>query len=159
MDGSLMGELMWLLINIWSKLHHVLLMRLQFSLGVCFPEIGKISQAHTWCIENKVYTLKPTHAIDSILSGTHSQMCISYLGFFLLQARLLTQVGPVRVLNAPACRSASLKHTVTRGQSGLEHICLIKRKKSSKKFSLASVFQSYFTKHEFCETKWLWEWE
>lgn len=65
MDGSLMGELMWLLINIWSKLHHVLLMRLPFSLGVCFPEIGKISQAHTYsmCNVQRTCTLSGQHML------------------------------------------------------------------------------------------------
>lgn len=73
MDGSLMGELMCLLINIWSKLHHVLLMRLQFSSGVCFPAIGKISQACTyvWCTEKR-YTRWPTHAVDYVLCFAHA---------------------------------------------------------------------------------------
>lgn len=57
-------------------------------------------------------------------------MCISYLGLFLLQAQLLTQVGRVRLLDALACRSVSLKPTVTIGQSGLERFCLIKRKRN-----------------------------
>lgn len=35
LDGFPMEGLMWLLINIWSKLHHVLLMRLPFSWCVC----------------------------------------------------------------------------------------------------------------------------
>lgn len=48
MDGSPMEGLMWLLINIWSKLHHVLLMRFLFSSGVCFPEIGRISHSCTY---------------------------------------------------------------------------------------------------------------
>lgn len=62
-DGSLMGQLMWLLINVWSKLHHVLLMRLPFSLGACFPEIGKISQAHTRAM-NREHITQSRHAID-----------------------------------------------------------------------------------------------
>lgn len=48
MDGSPMEGIMWLLINIRSKLHHVPLMRLPFSSGVCFPEIGKISHSRTY---------------------------------------------------------------------------------------------------------------
>lgn len=50
MDGSLMGELMWLLINIWSKLHHVLLMRLQFSLGGVFPRDWKNKSRSQICV-------------------------------------------------------------------------------------------------------------
>lgn len=45
----------WLLINIWSK-HHVLLMRLPFSLGVFFsPELGNRLHSHL-CTMHKEHT-------------------------------------------------------------------------------------------------------
>lgn len=80
--------------------------------GGCFPEIGKISQAHryVWCTEN-IYTQRPSYVTDYILSVLDS-LCASALCFSLLRSCLLPQVGPIGLPDARVCATVPLRPLV-----------------------------------------------